>query len=251
MRKLSLCIIFLLYVPSVQAENIDYLNVGEGVYVEGFFSDELVYITAIDKATNRVRVRRADDSVVEWVHASRLITEDAARENAMQRGEVAAGLIIAAINEFSGQSRNDSWRNRPNCFEEYTAECDEFIHDGTATNVFQELGADRLEDTGRFRLWNNCRHPIRLALRYRETDGDWTTIGWWEAAANTSEYLKISNDAYATTDAGFFFYYAEHLGREFYWGGDDNYRWDEMLLGMKEVEDESGDREVSLSCPDH
>lgn len=72
---------------------IDYLNVGDGVYVQGILSDELVYIVRIDKSDNTVKVRRRSDGTTTWVKANKIITREQSTVNDVGRTVVVAAAL--------------------------------------------------------------------------------------------------------------------------------------------------------------
>lgn len=75
-----------------------HLDVGDGVYVQGVFADELAIITRIDRATGRVKVRRARDYTTVWVSADRVITREQSVANDLGRGVVAIGVMVCIFN---------------------------------------------------------------------------------------------------------------------------------------------------------
>lgn len=75
---------------------IDALDIGDGVYVQGFFSDELVQIVRIDRASGQVKVRRATDNTTKWVNYSRLISREQNTTNNIGR-TVTTGVVIYCL----------------------------------------------------------------------------------------------------------------------------------------------------------
>ena len=80
---------------------IDLLDIGDGVYVQGFVSDELAYIVRIDKYDNTVKVRRASDGTTRWVRVNDIITREESRANDFAR-TIAGGAILICL--FSPES---------------------------------------------------------------------------------------------------------------------------------------------------
>lgn len=74
------------------------LAVGDGVYVQGLLSDELGYIAALDAASNRVKVRRAEDGTTVWVDESRVISREESRLNDVGRVVGGAALLYCLFN---------------------------------------------------------------------------------------------------------------------------------------------------------
>lgn len=100
-----------------------------------------------------------------------------------------------------------------------------------------------------FLVSNNCRHPVRIAIHYRQLNGDWQSGAWWNLDAGESSYLA-SGGARVLTDNSIFYYYAEAQDGSFYWsGGDTEIRVSGRDLPMIKATDDEGDTEISLSCP--
>ncbi|HRO14191.1 MAG TPA: hypothetical protein PLL33_03955 [Paracoccus sp. (in: a-proteobacteria)] len=72
-------------------------SVGDGVYVKGFFSDKPSIIQQIDEANRRVKVRRHDDGVSEWVGYERIITRDESTANNVGRTVVTFGVLVCML----------------------------------------------------------------------------------------------------------------------------------------------------------
>lgn len=72
---------------------INRLDIGDVVFVQGFFSDEGVQIIRIDQGSGQVKVRRLEDGTTTWVHHSKLISREQKNVNNIGRG--AAGVAIA------------------------------------------------------------------------------------------------------------------------------------------------------------
>lgn len=69
------------------------LDVGDGVYVQGFFSDELAIIVRIDHQNQKVKVRRSRDGTTKWVAARDVLTREQSTINDIGRGAVTIGII--------------------------------------------------------------------------------------------------------------------------------------------------------------
>lgn len=83
---------------------IDSLDIGDGVYVQGFLSDELATVVRIDKSDNTVKVRRAEDGTTAWVNVSRIITREEAAVNDVGRAAVGAAVIWCLFSPESCQN---------------------------------------------------------------------------------------------------------------------------------------------------
>jgi uncharacterized membrane protein len=101
----------------------------------------------------------------------------------------------------------------------------------------------------RFYVRNGCRHPIRLAIKYRDLDKTWKTVGWWNFAGSESSYLSNSDGKNLRTTAVTVYYYAEAQDGSFYWsGGRHEGIVDGRTLPMLALEDKDGDTELPLLC---
>ncbi len=83
--------------PVETQPTINGLTIGDGVYVQGAFSDQPSIIQQIDTARGRVKVRRYSDGVSEWVSANRLISRDQSTVNDVARTTVVIGAFVCMI----------------------------------------------------------------------------------------------------------------------------------------------------------
>lgn len=72
---------------------INQLNYGDGYYIPGVFSDQLVYVVQTNPRTNQVKVRRADDGSVVWVDADSLIDRATKDSNDVVRSAATIAVI--------------------------------------------------------------------------------------------------------------------------------------------------------------
>lgn len=79
--------------PVMTEPTVNGLTVGDGVYVQGAFSDQPSIIQQIDTASGRVKVRRYSDGVSEWVPMNRIISRDQSTVNDVAR----TGIVIGAF----------------------------------------------------------------------------------------------------------------------------------------------------------
>ena len=82
--------------PTQPAKSIHRLDVGDGVYAGGLFSDELVTVARIDYNSGRVKVRRRTDQTTYWVHHSTLISREEAAGRNIGRA-VGTGVLIVCL----------------------------------------------------------------------------------------------------------------------------------------------------------
>ncbi len=225
MKSIIFGAVLLSCLSNLQAANIHDLDLGEGVYLQGIVSDELVRVVRIDIGRNLVKVLRSEDGTAKWVNPSQLISRESSIVNDV--GRTAAVITIAACLLNPEACKNTGSRN-------------------SQSNSIQSSGSSA---GYKFKVLNNCKHSIMLALRYLKTDGKWSTIGWWTLDGEKHTYLK-QDGGYITTNSSVFFYYAGTSDGSLYWGGDNNYTVNGETYAMRRIEDKSGDSEITLSCTD-
>lgn len=93
------------YAPAIQKSSsrnnvgkLAELDIGEGVYVQGYFSDELAYIMRIDHQNQRVKVQRPSDGTAIWVGADKIISREESTVNDVGRAAVAIGVFYCIFN---------------------------------------------------------------------------------------------------------------------------------------------------------
>lgn len=85
--------------PTVQTQpTVKGFTIGDGVYVQGLFSDQPAMIRDIDQANRRVKVQRYDDGVSEWVGFDRIISRGESTANDIGRGAVALTAFACLMN---------------------------------------------------------------------------------------------------------------------------------------------------------
>ncbi len=100
-----------------------------------------------------------------------------------------------------------------------------------------------------FYVKNNCRHPVRIAIHYRQVNGQWHSEYWWTFDPGQSSYLA-SDGTRLLTNNSIFYYYAEAQDGSFYWnGGQQEFSVGGRNLAMVKAQDSEGDLEFTLSCP--
>jgi uncharacterized membrane protein len=217
-------IFLLLVLGTTQAAPISDLDVGDDVYVQGVFSDDLVYIVRIDYQNQRVKVRRGTDGTTTWVNPSRLISRETSVGNDVGRVAVVIALAVCAFDPDACSSNSRQTQQRATT-----------PPSGSSTGF-------------KFHVANECKHSVRLALRYLQPNGKWTTAGWWTFSPNSSRFLKFNNGTYARTNNTAAYYYAEATNQSLVWTGDHSARLDDRSLAMRKVTDTSGDTELRLTC---
>lgn len=77
-----------------QPVQVNGFTIGDGVYVEGFLSDETALIQDIDPQGRRVKVFRYSDGVSEWVSADRIISRGQSTANDLGRTAVGVAAFV-------------------------------------------------------------------------------------------------------------------------------------------------------------
>lgn len=95
-------------------------------------------------------------------------------------------------------------------------------------------------------VYNKCHKEISLAIRYRNTSGDWVTKYWWNISPHESNYLS-SDGGRLKTNSSILYYYAR--AGSMTWDGFDNTTViDGEEYSMRKHNDNSGDTNIVLSC---
>lgn len=97
-KKFAFGFILLNLFSSSFAADINDLDVGDGVYVQGFFSDELAYIKRIDYQRYKVKVARTSDGTAVWVSPSQIISREESIGNDVERGAVVITILACILN---------------------------------------------------------------------------------------------------------------------------------------------------------
>ena len=178
--KLLLFILIALYNTSYAASIRD-LDIGDGVYLQGVLSDELVYLVRIDYQRNLVKIRRSEDGTVKWVRPTDLISREDSIGNDIGRAAIAIGVFACIANPDADacKSKNNS-----------------------------KSGSLSGNKSSKIYVTNNCIYGIKLALYYQNEAGASTGLGWWTIDGKKSTYLKFTNGTYATANSSTIYYYA-------------------------------------------
>ncbi len=222
--KSVLGLFLVLFAVATGAANIRDLDIGDGMYLQGILSDELVYVVRIDYSSNRVKVQRSKDGTTKWVSASDLISRETSVGNDVGRFAIGTVLFLCALDPDSCRSADTSSTNR---------------YSSTSTT-----------STGyRFHVTNKCTKAVKFALHYAKPNGDWSTAGWWTISPNSGRYLKFTNGNFARSNNAISYYYAKSTDDALVWTGDDYAaNFDGKRLNMKRWRDDDGDSQLSLTC---
>jgi hypothetical protein len=99
-----------------------------------------------------------------------------------------------------------------------------------------------------YTIRNDCRYPVRFAMRYLDTTGTWKTAGWWTFDANTGRTLEFTDGSRPASSHTVWYFYAETIGEpNLRWRTETNaFTLEGRTLNMHTVE---GGNEHTLTCP--
>ena len=101
-----------------------------------------------------------------------------------------------------------------------------------------------------FYLKNQCSKPIKIAIRYKQSSGDWRTGGWWDIRSYKNTYLTSGGERIRFSSP-LFYYYAESQEGGSYWSGEESIYFSGRTLPMRIgilFPDSDGDYTLSLTC---
>ncbi len=219
-----IAVILLAFSSQVFAANVNTVEVGD-VYYLWRLDGPNTRVTVREVDTRRSRVKVAyPDGEVHWVSASDLKTKDEALDNdiSLGIGVVGAALVVCAFNP-------EACKSKP-------------TQPATSLN---SAGAG----TGEFKVINNCQHPVRLAIHYRNLGGAWVSMGWWTVGPKAAIYLADSTNRRLSTSSEGWYYYAESTDQtNLVWKGDKIIKYEGVELPMSLLKDDEGDSEWTLVC---
>lgn len=94
---------------------------------------------------------------------------------------------------------------------------------------------------------NKCDEILRIAIHYKDFNGNWKTEYWWEFDPGEKAYLNSGNIRLKTKNT-FFYYYAESLDRRIKSNGNRSIEINGKNYQMKKYVDNSPVASFSLSC---
>ena len=105
-------------------------------------------------------------------------------------------------------------------------------------------------DHGNVYFRNNCSAPVKLLMRYKQQNGQWTTDGWWTFNPGKGSYLA-SNGKRIVTANSIFYYYAITSDKRTNWKGDYDKTFngkDYPMRKKKLSKNSDGDWRLSVKC---
>lgn len=87
---------------------------------------------------------------------------------------------------------------------------------------------------------NNCTNPVRLAIRYQDTNNQWRSIGWWNVSPGHKITLNYQNYPLRSNN-NIWYYFAETTdGSGHQWKGNRNINVNGRNVGMLEQRFQGG-----------
>ncbi len=99
-----------------------------------------------------------------------------------------------------------------------------------------------------FHVANNCPHPVRVLMRYKDSTKDWTTAGWWTFAPNEAAYLATNNQRLLSRNSIWYFYAETTDASRKVWEGTESVSYQGRTYKMKKKVDEAGVNKLTLTC---
>lgn len=222
--KVVVAAIILSFASHVFAADVSTVQVGDVYYLWRLDGPNIrVKVREVDTRGSRVKVAYPDGEI-RWVASSDLKTKDEA-QNAdliLRFAAVGTALLVCAVNPDVCKEKPTQTTPPPNRIDPVS---------------------------GGFRVTNDCRHPVRVAIHYRNLIGDWISMGWWNVGPHEASYLADSSKKRLTTSAATWFYYAESTDEtDLAWKGDRVKRYGNLDLPMTELQDKEGDSDWTLVC---
>jgi len=211
-----------------------------------------------EQAVKRKLARLAFDHPV--VTAGVAACAKAAQSEPKEDQALTMGLCVIALCLFAGEETCDdvAGRSLNLILEEAAIEIRrDMAHCGDETTppaivpppVTRPAVAPRLSVPG-IVIDNKCDHPVEVAVRYADTDGKWSSVGWWPVPAKTTTaHLAASDGSILRTNTAALFFYARTTdGSSHQWYGDHIATLGDQRLRMKGISDANGDTEIVLVC---
>jgi hypothetical protein len=207
-----------------QAADIDSVAKGDVYYIwQPDRPNVRVTVREVDRSGDRAKVAYPDGEV-RWVSAGRLQTRSEATGTDIGVGAAVVGgaLLFCALSPESCKSKPTQPAQ------------------GSSSGTAQ---------VGGLLVRNNCRHPVKIAVRYRNLANEWIVDGWWNVDAKESTYLSDRSDRRLATDTATWYYYAETTNSSnLAWKGENTYALGSLQLPMVKLAAPKGDSEWTLLC---
>lgn len=96
---------------------------------------------------------------------------------------------------------------------------------------------------------NKCNHPVRVAIRYADTNRRWSIAGWWSVAANSRTGYLANEGSVLHSNTAVLYFFAESLDESGWrWAGGHSMTIGDHSVPMRRIVDKEGDTEIVLVC---
>jgi uncharacterized membrane protein len=100
-----------------------------------------------------------------------------------------------------------------------------------------------------FRVRNDCRHPVRVAVRYLELNGTWMVGGWWSLTPGAEVVLTYARQPRPETRHNIWYYYAETTNNtNIQWRGDHGFTFRNEPIQMRRMDNTRSVKSWTLQC---
>lgn len=94
---------------------------------------------------------------------------------------------------------------------------------------------------------NDCHRPVKLAIRYQQSNDQWVTKYWYSIRGYGHTYLRSNSVRLATDNATFYYYAKVADGGTYYWAG--SYMRNNLPMRMDQFSiDRDGDFTYRIHC---
>lgn len=99
-----------------------------------------------------------------------------------------------------------------------------------------------------FRFKNNCNHPVRLAIHYRDVNKVWRTAGWWNFTPGESGRLNFGGKTLKTKTAVWYYFAETTDDGNLVWRGSHTFKLNGRSLQMHKMKDTDGESNWNITC---
>lgn len=124
----------------------------------------------------------------------------------------------------------------------------------TATLVGEflaELSAELQKANNHFGFYvqNKCSHPVKLAITYKDVNGNMRSTGWWNFEPNTKSHLADAAGKRLATKSADWYFYAESTDKSgLVWKGNYTFSVERQPVSMMHLKDSDGDSDLVMIC---
>jgi hypothetical protein len=206
---------------------------------------------------NRVPAAERAASILNWCHlgagdfdaAFAGFTQRAANNDA----DAYVGLAVWHYRRGAQQAAIDNYRQAARIRREFAAGRDSVAAASFRFNTAEWAAIEAIRElyvrawAVPYQMTNECRRPVRLAVRFQQPNGIWRTVGWWNLSVGAVSTLDFVDGTRATSVNPEWFFYAESTdGSEMRWVGAHSFEYEGRTLRMHRVNTGNVHR---LTCP--